>query len=133
MAHHGRSGRRRPTRSTMARRRRSVGLSTTAGAFLAFGLGPLGAPAAHADPFTDLIDLIISPVTNSLTNLDPLATLDPSTLDLGTLSLGGLESSLALPTNPLAALDLSAEPAAAAAASSDSAANFNEFIHQPLH
>ena len=49
-------------------RRRAVGLSTAAGAFLAFGLGPLAtAPAAHADGF----ELIIEPIINSLASIDP--------------------------------------------------------------
>lgn len=45
------------------RRRRVVGLGTSAGAFLAFGMTPLAAaPSAHADE----LELIIDPIVNSI-------------------------------------------------------------------
>ncbi len=48
-----------------------IGLGTSAGAFLALGLGPLAAaPAAHADEFG--IDSILEPIVTSMTNVDPV-------------------------------------------------------------
>src|SRR3984957_18109427 len=95
----------------------------SAGAFLALGLGPLAtAPAAHADPFDVILDPIINSITSALPSaLDPLAGLDLASLTLpatdlaGTSGLGlsSVDSALVLPTDPLAALDSSADPLAA--------------------
>src|ERR1700744_3751546 len=86
------SRRNRRERTAKAGRRRAVGLGTSAGAFLTFGMGPLAtAPAANADEF----DLITDPIINSLSGslagaVDSFAGLaDPSAgLDLGGLGLG---------------------------------------------
>jgi hypothetical protein len=52
------------------RRRRVLELGTGAFAVLVFGLGPWGvAPLAHADE--DEFDLILEPITNSLSSIDP--------------------------------------------------------------
>ncbi|MGB6209707.1 MAG: hypothetical protein WBF82_22455, partial [Mycobacterium sp.] len=107
-------------------RRRAVGLSTSAGAFLAFGLGPLAtAPAAHADGF----ELIIEPIINSLASVGP--TLGA---DLGAL-MGSFDPTLAGDNAATAAslLDPAALPAADPAASPDLAQLFNEFIYTPMH
>src|SRR5271163_3679670 len=110
----------RSSKANARRRRRAVGLGGSAGAFLALGLGPLAtAPAAHADPFDVILDPIINSITSALPSaLDPLAGLDLASLsspaaDLaGTSGLGlsSLDSALVLPTDPLAALDASADP-----------------------
>ncbi|MGA9488980.1 MAG: hypothetical protein WBV80_01840, partial [Mycobacterium sp.] len=84
-----------------ALRRRVAGLIAIAGAFVAFGLGPLGvAPAAHADEF----DVIVDPIINALSSVDPLLGADVSTVlgDVTTSSgwesvvadLGGVDSAL---------------------------------------
>lgn len=71
-----------------ARRRRSIGLGGSAGAFLAFGLGPMAAaPPAHADEFDVIIDPIVNSilgsVTDSMAGLDALIGVDPTAgLDL---------------------------------------------------
>ena len=72
---HG-SKRNHPSSKAKARRRRRViGLGTGAGAVLAFGLGPLGvAPAAHADG----LDVILDPIINSLSSVDPTLGADVS-------------------------------------------------------
>jgi len=44
-----------------------VGVGTAAGVFLALGMTPLAtAPAAHADPTDDAIDMIIGPVMDGV-------------------------------------------------------------------
>ena len=115
----------RSSKAKARRRRRAVGLGGSAGAFLALGLGPLAtAPAAHADPFDVILDPIINSITSALPSaLDPLAGLDLASLTLpatdlaGTSGLGlsSVDSALVLPTDPLAALDSSADPLAALA------------------
>jgi hypothetical protein len=58
--------RNRRSRNAKARRRRVIGLGGGAGAFLAFGLSPLaGAPAANADVFDDILDLVVSSAASS--------------------------------------------------------------------
>src|SRR5271167_2213729 len=82
MSRHTRSKRNRQSRNAQARRRRVVGWGTSAGAVVAFGLGPWGvAPAAHADG----LDVILDPIINSLSSVDPLLGVDVSTL-LGDVS-----------------------------------------------
>ena len=67
------------SRNAKARRRRVLGAGTTAGAFLAFGMTPLAtAPAAHADVFDVIIDPVINSILGSITSLDALAGIDPS-------------------------------------------------------
>ncbi|MGB6761868.1 PGRS repeat-containing protein, partial [Mycobacterium sp.] len=149
----------RSSKAKARRRRRAVGLGGSASAFLALGLGPLAtAPAAHADPFDVILDPIINSITSALPSaLDPLAGLDLASLTLpatdlaGTSGLGlsSLDSALVLPTDPLAALDSSADPLAALASADplsalgsadpaqvfggiDGAQLFNEFIYQPF-
>src|SRR5690348_16978830 len=89
----------RQSRRAKGRRARAIGLSGSAGAFLALGLGPLAhAPAAHADDFG--LDSIIDPLISSLTAADPTlgASLDSwaSSLDaaLGAASTADPSSSL---------------------------------------
>src|SRR3984957_3655880 len=75
MSRHTRSKRNRQSRSAQGRRR-VVGWGTSAGAVLAFGLGPWGvAPAAHADEF----EVILEPIVNALSGVDPLLGADVST------------------------------------------------------
>src|ERR1700747_2804144 len=58
-------------------RRPVVGLSTSASAFLTFGLMPLAtAPAAQADQ----LDVILDPIINSLASIDPTLATDLSGL-----------------------------------------------------
>jgi hypothetical protein len=69
MARHRTTKQNRQSRNAEARRCRVVGLGTSAGAFLAFGLTPRAtAPAAHADEF----ELIIDPIINSVAGVDLL-------------------------------------------------------------
>jgi hypothetical protein len=75
MARHRITKQNRRSRSAKARRRGVVGLGTSAGAFLAFGLTPLAAaPAAHADE----VDLVLEPIINSLASVDPTVGADLS-------------------------------------------------------
>ncbi len=77
MSRHTRSKRNRQSRNVKAGRRRVLGLGTGAGAVLAFGMGPLGlAPSAHAD----VLDVIIDPIINSLSSVDPTLGADVGTL-----------------------------------------------------
>ena len=72
MARHRTTKQNRQSRNAKARRRRVVGLGTSAGAFLGADVTPLAtAPAAHADEF----ELIIDPTINSLASVDLLAPL----------------------------------------------------------
>ena len=139
MSRHTRSKRNRQSRGAEARRRRVAGWGTSAGAALAFGLGPWGvAPPARADILDLVIDPIIAPlmaastaateaVTASTAALDGLAGWDPSAVaDLGGFGGGGLDSAVvaagdssaavsALPTDVLPGV--AAEPAVTAATS----------------
>jgi hypothetical protein len=77
MSRHTRSKRNRQSRNAKARRRRVVGWGTSAGAVVAFGLGPWGvAPPAHADG----LEVIVDPIINALSSLDPLLGADVSTV-----------------------------------------------------
>ncbi len=72
--------------SAKPRRRRVLGLSASAAAFLAFGLSPLAtAPPAKADVFDVILDPIIQPLQQALTGVsDALSGIDPTAaLDLG--------------------------------------------------
>ena len=101
MSRHTRSKRNRQSRRAQVGRRRVVGWGTGAGAVLAFGLGPWGvAPAAHADGF----DVILEPIINALSGVDPLLGADVSTVvgdvtasggwDSWVADLGGVDSAL---------------------------------------
>ena len=91
MARHSRSKRNRQLRGVPRRGRRGVlGLGTGAGAFLAFGLGPLAAaPSAHADEFDVIIDPLINAIAGSLGGVAAGSAAVP---ELGSLGLGGTES-----------------------------------------
>ena len=115
---HGRSAQQQAesaSRNARASRRRVLGAGTTAGAFLAFGMTPLAtSPAAHADEFDVIIDPIINSILGSITSLDALAGIDPSSaLDLGSLALPATDAALA--SEPLAAAASSADAVTAAA------------------
>ena len=72
--------------SAKARRRRVLGLSASAAAFLAFGLSPLATAApAKADVFDVILDPIIQPLQQALSGMsDALSGIDPAVaLDLG--------------------------------------------------
>src|ERR1700722_8861956 len=140
MAGRGSAKRSRRSNKDKARRRRAIGLGGGAGAFLAFGLSPLGSVApAHADGLDVIIDPIINSILNSVTDsvagLDALAGVDPTAgLDLAvpTADLGGL----ALPaTDAVAAWDpvAAAASAAAPAASTSLAGLYDQFIYDPSH
>src|ERR1700712_3522123 len=131
------------SRNAKARRRGALGAGTTVGAFLAFGLAPLAtAPAAHADEFDVIIDPIINSILGSVTSLDALVGIDPSSvLDLGSLVLPATD--VALVSEPLAALGSSTDVLTAAASSGDAAAaaapaaslaeTFQTDFYLPLH
>src|SRR5689334_11329586 len=93
----------RQSRRAKGRRARAIGLSGSAGAFLALGLGPLAhAPAAHADDFG--LDSIIEPIINSLTAADPTlgASLDSWMSSLDTALGAGSAVDAASATDPFA-------------------------------
>ncbi|MGA8545761.1 MAG: PGRS repeat-containing protein, partial [Mycobacterium sp.] len=99
----------------MARHRSIEVVVATAGAFFAFGMSPLvTAPAAHADEF----ELILEPILNSLSSIDP--------------GLATEVSTLATSFDPTFAAE-SAAAAATAAATPDSAELFNQFVYAPTH
>src|SRR5581483_1265902 len=76
---------RRP-RSAKALRRAAVGLIASAAAFLAFGVIPSAmTPSAHADEF----ELIVDPIINSISSIDPALGTDL------TAGLANLDSALA--------------------------------------
>src|SRR5690625_3987405 len=113
----------RQHRSCHAKTRRRVVCLTTAGAFLALGLTPLATtPAASAEG----LDVILDPILNSLSSIDPalgtdfsalVASFDPTFAgDHGATAAGALDPS-ALP----------------AAAPPDFAQLFNQYIYTPLH
>ena len=83
MARHRRTKHNHRSRDAKARRRRVVGLSGSAGAFLAFGLGPLvAAPSAKADVFDDILDLVVGSAAGSaLTAVNPTDFVDPGVLN----------------------------------------------------
>src|SRR5271156_2608261 len=67
------SKRNRKACNAEALRRAVVGLIASAGAFLAFGMTPLAmTPSAHADEF----DVIIDPIINSISSIDPTLAVD---------------------------------------------------------
>jgi endoglycosylceramidase len=92
-------------------RRRVLGLGATAGAFFAFGLTPLAtAPAANADE----LEMILEPIINSLSGIDP--------------TLGADLGALATSFDPTFA-----DSAAATASTPDFAELFNQFVYTPTH
>jgi endoglycosylceramidase len=99
----------------MARHRSIEVVVATAGAFFAFGVSPLAtAPAANADEF----GLILEPILNSLSSIDPGLVADVSTL--------------ATSLDPTFAAD-SAASASVAAAPADFSELFNQFVYTPTH
>ena len=90
MGRHTRSKRNRLSRGVeVRRRRRMVGWGTSAGAVMAFGLGPLGAaPSAHAD----IEDVIIDPIISAISGFDPSLGADLSTVMGDFVSSGWLDS-----------------------------------------
>lgn len=86
MSRHTRSKQNRRSRNAKALRRAVVGLIASAGAFLAFGMTPLAMPpSAHADEF----ELIVDPIINSISSIDPALGTDL------TAGLANLDSALA--------------------------------------
>src|SRR6202000_1270977 len=72
---------RRAARDKARARRAALGLGSSAGAFLAFGLTPLASvPPAHADGLDVIIDPIINSILSSVTSFDALLGIDPSSL-----------------------------------------------------
>jgi endoglycosylceramidase len=99
-------------------RRRVLGLGVTAGAFFAFGMSPLvAAPAAHADEF----DVIVDPIINALSGIDP--------------TLGADLGALAASFDPTFATDSAAAAAApdVAAATPNFSELFNQYVYTPTH
>jgi hypothetical protein len=77
-------------------RRRAVGVGSSIGAFLAFGLQPLAAaPEAHADPFDVLVDQVVNALSGSWGDAAAAAA---TVSDVGALSAGAAD--------PMAAWDL---------------------------
>ncbi|MFZ0907375.1 MAG: hypothetical protein WAN71_26590, partial [Mycobacterium sp.] len=122
------------------RRRRAFGLGGSAGAFLAFGLGPLaGAPTAKADIFDDILDLAVgSAASSAITAVNPTDFLDPGVLsglltDLSTPS--GWDTLLTDLGNP-SSFDALFSPTSAvsdagsAAAATDSSTSFLHGLEQ---
>src|ERR1700733_15596345 len=97
-----------------ARRRATLGLGGSAGAFLAFGLTPLASvPPAHADGLDVIIDPIINSVLSSVTSFDGLLGIDPTAfLD----SVSSLDTALGI--DPSAFGDLAAPASDAATVTS---------------
>ena len=111
MARHHRQRNRRVRRAQAARRRRVVGLGTTAGAFIA---AAMALPTAHADILDVVIDPIIAPVQHALTGVtDVVSSIDPTT---GMDALSGLD-----PAGLLAGIDPSSVGAPGADATSAAA------------
>ena len=82
MSRHTRSKRNRQSRGAQARRRRVAGWGTSAGAALAFGLGPWGvAPPARADILDLVIDPIIAPLMAASTAATDAVTASTAALD----------------------------------------------------
>src|ERR1700722_13616399 len=102
MARHLCPKRNRRPRNAKALRRAVVGLIASAGAFLAFGM----TPSAHADEF----DVIIDPIINSISSVDPMLAVDM------TGWLANLDSALAAASS----VDASSLAGAAATAESSS-------------
>src|SRR5277367_2455511 len=99
---------RRP-RNAKALRRAVVGLIASAGAFLAFGITPLAmTPSAHADEF----DVIIDPIINAISSIDPTLAVDM------TGWLASLDSALAAAST--------FDPSSAAAADSSSLGSLSD-------
>src|SRR5271166_1275050 len=97
----------RRSRNAKALRRAVVGLIASAGAFLAFGMTPLAmTPSAHADEF----DVIVDPIINSISSVDPTLAVDM------TGWLANLDSALAAASS----VDASSLAGAAATAESSS-------------
>ena len=97
----------RNRRSRNALRRAVVGLIASFGAFLAFGMTPSATtPSAHADEF----DVIIDPIINSLSSVDPTLAVEM------TGWLANLDSALAAASS----VDASSLAGAAATAESSS-------------
>ncbi len=95
-------------------RRRVLGLGASAGAFFTFGMTPLlSAPVANADEF----DVILDPIINSLSSIDP--------------ALGADVSALATSFDPTFA-DSAASPALTAA-TPDFTELFNQYVYTPTH
>src|ERR1700749_2030548 len=110
---HSKRNRRSKSSKALRRRGRVLGIGTSAGAALAFGLTPwASAPAAHADE----LDAILDPIIASLSAVDPTLSADATTL------LSPLDPALTSSTDPAAAL---------AAPSTDLASLYNQFIFEP--
>src|ERR1700744_5310207 len=78
--------RNRRRRNTKGLRRAVSGLIASAGAFVAFGMTPLAmTPSAHADEF----ELIVDPIVNSISSIDPTLGTDL------TVALANLDSAFA--------------------------------------
>ena len=145
MARHRDTKRNRRSLHAKALRRRVAGLIGSAGAFVAFGLGPLGvAPAAHADEF----DVIVDPIISALSSVDPALAADVSTVlgDVTTSSgwesvvadLGGVDSALGAASSAASVVPDTSSVASASAdlgSSSDAAAVawFDQYVSVPLH
>src|ERR1700761_4573139 len=97
------SKRNRRLKSSKARRRRgrAVGIGTSAGAALAFGLTPwANAPAANADE----LDAIIDPIISSFASIDPTLAADATSL-LSTIDSALSGVSAVDPSSALSGLD----------------------------
>jgi endoglycosylceramidase len=104
--------RKHPSRNAKARRR-VVGLSAGVGAFLAFGLTAVTAPAANADELELVLDPVLDSLSNSLSDIDP--------------TLGADLSALVSSFDPTFTVDH------AATAAPDFAQLLDQFIYSPLH
>ncbi|MGO9281935.1 MAG: hypothetical protein ACLP75_02625, partial [Mycobacterium sp.] len=140
MSRHTRSKRNRQSRNAKARRR-AVGWGTSAGAVLAFGLGPWGvAPAAHADEF----EVILDPIINSLSSVDPMLGADVSTLlgdfttsggwDSVVADLGGVDSALGAASSAASVVpdtsSAASDSSSAAASGADSWSTVSQGLEQ---
>ena len=115
---------RRHTSSERGRYGRTVvGATSAVGAFLAFGMAPLAtAPVAQADEF----DVILDPIIDSLSSIDPTLGADLSTL------VGSFDPTFAgdSATSVDSVLD-AAGAGASAAASVDYSQLFDQWVYTP--
>ncbi|MGB6205575.1 MAG: hypothetical protein WBF82_01200, partial [Mycobacterium sp.] len=115
-----------------------MGLGTSAGAFLAFGLGPLAAaPSAKADVFDDILDMALGSAAGSaLTAVNPTDFVDPGVLNglLADLSTPAgwdtLLTDFANPSSFDAAFSASTADTGSAVSAADSSTSFLHGLEQ---
>src|ERR1700744_741733 len=121
---HSKRNRRSKSSKALRRRGRVLGIGTSGGAALAFGLTPwASAPAAHADE----LDAILDPIIASLSAVDPTLAADATSL-LSTLDSMLSGTSTLDPSSILSGADPAAAPS-----STDLAQLYDQFFYEPAH